>query len=158
MRKRNHLHRRSVLRSVTGSLLLPSLVSIRETPTAAASQGTATAPIQRFVGIANLLGFQQKHWFPTEAGRNYSQTKLLEPLMDQKERFTLYRGLDHGLRGGHFAVHTFLSGVLHHEAKNRKDRNVTLDQYLAEAIGGDTRYASLAVGSEGGIHGGCQLS
>ena len=158
MRKRNHLHRRSVLRSVTGSLLLPSLASIRETPTAAASQGTATAPIQRFVGIANLLGFQQKHWFPTEAGRNYSETKLLEPLMDQKERFTLYRGLDHGLRGGHFAVHTFLSGVLHHEAKNRKDRNVTLDQYLAEAIGGDTRYASLAVGSEGGIHGGCQLS
>ena len=120
MRKRNHLHRRSMLRSVTGSLLLPSLASIRETPTAAASQGTATAPIQRFVGIANLLGFQQKHWFPTEAGRNYSQTKLLEPLMDQKERFTLYRGLDHGLRGGHFAVHTFLSGVLHHEAKNRK--------------------------------------
>ena len=158
MRKRNHLHRRSMLRSVTGSLLLPSLASIRDTPTAAASQGMATAPIQRFVGIANLLGFQQKHWFPTEAGRNYSQTKLLEPLMDQKERFTLYRGLDHGLRGGHFAVHTFLSGVLHHEAKNRKDRNVTLDQYLAEAIGGDTRYASLAVGSEGGIHGGCQLS
>ena len=78
--------------------------------------------------------------------------------MSQRERFTLYRGLDHGLRGGHFAVHTFLSGVLHHESKNRKDRNVTIDQYLAEAIGGDTRYASIAVGSEGGIHGGCQLS
>ena len=55
MRKRNHLHRRSMLRSVTGSLLLPSLASIRETPTAAASQGTATAPIQRFVGILTKM-------------------------------------------------------------------------------------------------------
>ena len=78
--------------------------------------------------------------------------------MEQRERFTLYRGLDHGLRGGHFAVHTFLSSCSISESKNRKDRNVTLDQYLAEAIGGDTRYPSIAVGSEGGIHGGCQLS
>ena len=62
------------------------------------------------------------------------------------------------MRGGHFAVHTFLSGVLHHESKNRIDGNVTLDQYLADAIGGNTRFASLTVGSEGGIHGGCQMS
>ena len=76
----------------------------------------------------------------------------------QRERFTVYRGLDHGLRGGHFAVHTFLSGVLHHESRDRHDGNITLDQYLADRIGGDTRFPSLTVGSEGGIHGGCQLS
>ena len=150
-----------MLRSVTGSLLLPSLASVSGSAGAAnltGGESTSSAPVQRFVGIANLLGFQQKHWFPEITGRDYQQTRLLEPLMEQRERFTLYRGLDHGLRGGHFAVHTFLSGVLHHESKNRKDRNVTLDQYLAEAIGGDTRYPSIAVGSEGGIHGGCQLS
>lgn len=150
-----------MLRSVTGSLLLPSLASVSGSAGAAnltGGESTSSAPVQRFVGIANLLGFQQKHWFPETTGRDYQQTRLLEPLMEQRERFTLYRGLDHGLRGGHFAVHTFLSGVLHHESKNRKDRNVTLDQYLAEAIGGDTRYPSIAVGSEGGIHGGCQLS
>lgn len=33
-----------------------------------------------------------------------------------------------------------------------------IDQYLADRIGGDTRFPSLTVGSEGGIHGGCQLS
>ena len=161
MNKRNAFHRRSVLRSVTGSLLLPSLGSLSRVAAASTANGDQsgnTPKIQRFVGIANLLGFQQKHWFPDNAGREYNSTRLLEPLMSQRERFTLYRGLDHGLRGGHFAVHTFLSGVLHHESKNRKDRNVTIDQYLAEAIGGDTRYASIAVGSEGGIHGGCQLS
>ena len=161
MIKQNAFHRRSVLRSVTGSLLLPGLNSLTQAAAASSTNESQTEDrpkIQRFVGIANLLGFQQKHWFPDNAGREYGSTRLLEPLMTQRERFTLYRGLDHSLRGGHFAVHTFLSGVLHHESKNRKDRNVTIDQYLAEAIGGDTRYASIAVGSEGGIHGGCQLS
>lgn len=158
MRKQNEFHRRSVLRSVTGSLLLPGLASLASRPQAAQANQGEQPTVQRFVGIANLLGFQQKHWFPKSEGRTYEGTRLLEPLDSQRDRFTLYRGLDHGLRGGHFAVHTFLSGVLHHESKNRKDRNVTLDQYLAEAIGGDTRYGSIAVGSEGGIHGGCQLS
>ncbi|MEL7267250.1 MAG: DUF1552 domain-containing protein, partial [Planctomycetota bacterium] len=71
---------------------------------------------------------------------------------------TVYRGLDHGLKGGHFAVHTFLSGVLHHESKLRADGNVTIDQFIAEQIGTQTRFPSLTVGSEGGIHGGCQLA
>ncbi|MDB4678901.1 DUF1552 domain-containing protein [Rhodopirellula sp.] len=169
MKRQCELHRRSVLRSVTGSLLLPSLVSVTGSSSLRGSDSVLTAPpgdsgdtekhpVQRFVAIANLLGFQQKHWFPEQTGREYEQTRLLEPLVSQRDRFTIYRGLDHGLKGGHFAVHTFLSGVLHHEAKNRKDRNVTLDQHLAETIGGDTRYPSIAVGSEGGIHGGCQLS
>jgi hypothetical protein len=55
-------------------------------------------------------------------------------------------------------VHSFLSGVLHSEAKDRPDGNVTIDQYLAEKVGNQTRFPSLTVGSEGGIHGGCQLS
>ena len=154
--------RRTVLKSVTGSLLLPSLASFATAgessggPTKAAE--TAAGQPRRFVAVGNLLGFQQKHFFPEAAGKEYKDTTLLNPLKSQREKFTVYRGLDHGLRGGHFAVHTFLSGVLHHESKNRHDGNVTLDQYLADSIGGATRFPSLTVGSEGGIHGGCQLS
>ncbi len=59
---------------------------------------------------------------------------------------TVYRGLDHGIRGGHFAVHSFLSGVLHSEARDRKNGNVTIDQYLAEKVGNQTRFPSLTVG------------
>jgi hypothetical protein len=36
--------------------------------------------------------------------------------------------------------------------------NVTIDQFAAEAIAGQTRFSSLTIGSESGIHGGCQLS
>jgi hypothetical protein len=71
---------------------------------------------------------------------------------------TLFRGLDHGVKGGHFAVHSFLSGVLNSEAQNRPDGNVTIDQFLADEVGFETRFPALTVGSEGGIHGGCQIA
>jgi hypothetical protein len=87
---------------------------------------------RRFVAVGNLLGFQQKQFFPETTGSGYEETTLLKPLAANREQITIYRGLDHGLRGGHFAVHTFLSGVLHHESKNRRDGNVTLDQFIAD--------------------------
>ncbi len=142
--------------------MIPSLASLAaasETSlTSTKPTGTDGSQPRRFVAIGNLLGFQQKHFFPETTGKEYEETTLLAPLKTHRDKFTVYRGLDHGLRGGHFAVHTFLSGVLHHESKNRHDGNVTLDQYLADSIGTETRFPSLTVGSEGGIHGGCQLS
>lgn len=113
---------------------------------------------RRFVAIGNLLGFQTKQFFPATTGRDFEKTALLEPLWENRRRMTLFRGLDHGVKGGHFAVHSFLSGVLNSEAQNRADGNVSLDQYLAEEIGHQTRFPALTVGSEGGIHGGCQLA
>jgi hypothetical protein len=113
---------------------------------------------RRFVAVGNLLGYQTKQLFPTTKGRDYEKTTLLEPLWDNRSQMTVFRGLDHGVKGGHFAVHSFLSGVLNSEAQNRPDGNVTIDQYLADEIGFETRFPSLTVGSEGGIHGGCQIA
>jgi hypothetical protein len=113
---------------------------------------------RRFVAIGNLLGFQTKQLFPTTKGRDYEKTTLLEPIWDVRNQLTVFRGLDHGVKGGHFAVHSFLSGVLNSEAQNRPDGNVTIDQYLADEVGFETRFPSLTVGSEGGIHGGCQIA
>lgn len=153
--------RRFVLKSLAGSLAIPGLPSLmagandRGSPTRTQGVGEA-AP--RFVAVGNLLGFQQKQFFPETPGRDFEETALLKPLAANRDRLNVYRGLDHGLRGGHFAVHTFLSGVLHHESKQRPNGNVTIDQWIAEKIGTQTRFPSLTVGSEGGIHGGCQLS
>lgn len=113
---------------------------------------------RRFVAIGNLLGFQRKSLFPESTGEAYPSTPLLEPLEANRSDITVYRGLDHGLKGGHFAVHTFLSGVLHHQAKDMPDGNVTIDQFIADSLGMQTRFPSLTVGSEGGIHGGCQIA
>lgn len=113
---------------------------------------------KRFVAIGNLLGFQRDALFPTTAGKEFEETTLLKPLASVRELITIYRGLDHGIQGGHFAVHSFLSGVLHHESKHRPMANVTIDQYIADEVGRATRFPSLTIGSEGGIHGGCQLA
>ena len=154
--------RRFILRSLGASLALPGLCSLSAkalsgNPTVQTSKGAGIGA-RRFVAIGNLLGYQTKQLFPKTAGRDFEKTTLLEPVWEQRERLTVFRGLDHGVKGGHFAVHSFLSGVLNSEAQNRPDGNVSLDQFLAEEIGHQTRFPSLTVGSEGGIHGGCQIA
>lgn len=151
--------RRFVLRSLGASLALPWLPSLRADAVAAVrTSKSAGEGVKRFVAVGNLLGFQQKSLFPETTGRAYKTTTLLKPLEANRGHMTVYRGLDHGLKGGHFAVHTFLSGVLHHEAQDMPDGNVTIDQFIADEIGRQTRFPSLNVGSEGGIHGGCQIA
>ncbi|MEO1523795.1 MAG: DUF1552 domain-containing protein [Planctomycetota bacterium] len=151
--------RRFVLQALGGSFALPTLTSLAS-DSAVPVLKTLGAGVQapRFVAVANLLGFQQKHFFPQTTGANFEATRLLKSLEPNRDQLTVYRGLDHGIRGGHFAVHTFLSGVLHHESKHRADGNVTIDQFIADEVGRQTRFPSITVGSEGGIHGGCQLS
>lgn len=154
--------RRFILRSLGTSLALPGLPSLMAANVGGNSavqtaKGAGTGA-RRFVAVGNLLGYQTKQLFPTTKGRDYEKTTLLEPLWDIRDKMTVLRGLDHGVKGGHFAVHSFLSGVLNSEAQNRPDGNVTIDQYLADEIGFQTRFPSLTVGSEGGIHGGCQIA
>jgi len=154
--------RRFVLKSLGASLSLPCLPSLMA---GSVGEGHAVQTLKkagegarRFVAIGNLLGFQRKSLFPESTGEAYPSTPLLEPLEANRSDITVYRGLDHGLKGGHFAVHTFLSGVLHHQAKDMPDGNVTIDQFIADSLGMQTRFPSLTVGSEGGIHGGCQIA
>jgi hypothetical protein len=154
--------RRFILRSLGATLALPGLCSLSAkalsgNPTVQVDKGAGIGA-RRFVAIGNLLGYQTKKLFPTTTGHDYEKTTLLEPIWEQRELMTVFRGLDHGVKGGHFAVHSFLSGVLNSEAQNRPDGNVSLDQFLAEELGHQTRFSSLTVGSEGGIHGGCQLA
>lgn len=154
--------RRFILRSLGATLALPGLPSLMAKSVGGNSAVQlakgAGMGARRFVAIGNLLGYQTKSLFPTKTGTDYERTTLLEPLWDIRKHMTVYRGLDHGVRGGHFAVHSFLSGVLHSEAQNRPEGNVTIDQYLADEVGFQTRFPSLTVGSEGGIHGGCQIA
>ncbi|MES2695979.1 MAG: DUF1552 domain-containing protein [Verrucomicrobiota bacterium] len=154
--------RRFILKSLGASLALPSLSSLMASVVGGNSAVQMAkgpgAGAKRFVAVGNLLGYQTKQFFPESTGSAYEQTTLLKPLWDNRKQMTVYRGLDHGIKGGHFAVHSFLSGVLNSEAQNRPGGNVTIDQFIADEIGFQTRFPSLTVGSEGGIHGGCQIA
>lgn len=97
------------------------------------------------MAIGNLLGFQGKQLFPSTPRGESEKTTLLEPLWENRSQMTLDRGLDHGVKGGHFAVHSFLPGVLQSEAQSRPNGNVTLDHYPADEVGFETRFPSLTV-------------
>jgi hypothetical protein len=154
--------RRFILKSLGAALALPALPSLLASAvgsnSAVQTAKGAGVGSRRFVAVGNLLGYQVKQFFPESTGTAYEQTTLLKPLWENRKHMTVYRGLDHGIKGGHFAVHSFLSGVLNSEAQNRPGGNVSIDQFIADEIGFQTRFPSLTVGSEGGIHGGCQIA
>jgi hypothetical protein len=154
--------RRFILKSLSATLALPALPSLMASAvggnSAVQMAKGAGSGARRFVAVGNLLGYQVKQFFPESTGTAYEQTTLLKPLWENRKHMTVYRGLDHGIKGGHFAVHSFLSGVLNSEAQNRPSGNVSIDQFIADEIGFQTRFPSLTVGSEGGIHGGCQIA
>lgn len=167
------LRRRSLLQAAGISIALPSFESLRSRSVAAESGGTdsdgdSAAAARRMVCIGNMLGFYPGAFWPSQPqaeaaspppqSQSQSLSETLASMAPHAGDFTVIGGLDHGLKGGHFSIHAFLSGVRSIDAKSMPDGNITLDQYAAETIGGKTRFASLTVGSDSGIHGGCQLS
>jgi hypothetical protein len=158
------INRRFFLRAAGITLALPLLESL--SPRVLGSglavggqRGAAVAakrPV-RLVCIGNMLGFYQPEFFPKQTGRSYALPSLLQPLAPHQSDFTLFSGLDHGVKGGHFAIHSYLSGVRQVDAKGMPEGNISLDQRAAETVGGVTRFPSLTVGSEDGLHGGCMM-
>ncbi len=153
------INRRLFLRSTGVTLALPLLESLSQrvlgtgvaVAAPAGSAAGAARPV-RMVCIGNALGFYPPAFFPKNAGKDYDLPHLLEPMAPHRQDFTLFSGLDHGVRGGHFAVHAFLSGVRTVDAKAMPEGNISLDQRAAETVGGATRFPSLSIGEEGGFH------
>lgn len=144
--------RRSILKAAGIGICLPHLESLGESKPAGRE-----AP-QRMVCIGNEFGMYPGAFWPKQTGRDYQLSPLLEPLEALRDNFTLFSNLDHDLKGGHFAVHTFLTGVKAAEASGMPDGGISLDQRAAEFVGSRTRFPSLTIGSDDGLHGGCRMS
>lgn len=159
------VNRRFFLRATGVTLALPLLESLSgRIPggglALAATGGTppgAARPV-RMVCIGNQLGFYSPEFHPATPGRDYELPQLLRPLAPHRADLTVFSGLDHDVKGGHYAIHSFLSGVRSVDAKSMPEGNISVDQRAAETVGGVTRFPSLAVGSEDGISGGCRMS
>ncbi len=148
------IDRRAFLRASGVSIALPVLESLRR-----ASWGAEAAlPPRRMVCVGNEFGMYPGAFWPEKSGADYEATPLLKPLESLRRDFTVFSHLDHGLKGGHYAIHAFLTGVKAVEAKGMADGGISLDQRAAEFVGSQARFPSLAIGSEGGTGGGCQMS
>ena len=146
------MKRRSFLRGTLGAMALPALESV------GFAQINSTKASKRLVCIGNSFGFHAPHFFPKDGGKFISIPPALLPLKKHLKNCTLFSNLDHGVKGGHFAVHSFLSGVKQSQAASMPNGNLSLDQRAAEVLGSQTRFPSLVIGSENGLHGGCQMS
>lgn len=147
-------NRRSFLKAAGVCLALPTLES---TPQVSLAGDQKTAP-RRMVCIGNEFGMHPGSFWPKQTGADYELTPLLKPLAPHKNEFTLFSHLDHGLKGGHFAIHGFLTGVKAAEARGLPGGGMSVDQRAAEFVGSRTRFPSLTIGSDYGLHGGCQMS
>jgi len=135
--------RRTFLRGTGAAIALPFLESFTS-PMARAAVKAPGADKMRMVCVGYNYGLNPERFFPETAGKNYVLPRYLKSYGDLQDRFTVFSNLDHpGVKGGHKAVHAFLSGVLANDSKDRPGRNVSVDQMAADFVGSDTRYASL---------------
>lgn len=151
-------NRRVFLRSAGVCMALPGLEAFQSKQASGQSVAPDGKPPKRMVCVGNEFGMYPGAFWPKGSGREYAMSPLLEPLEALRDQFTLFSHLDHGQKGGHFAVHTFLTGVKSNDAKGRADGCISLDQRAAEYVGSKTRFPTLTIGSEGGLHGGPMMS
>lgn len=133
-------------------IALPFLEALAVPKRLLAAEDSGESPM-RMVCVGLEYSLYPADFFPQEVGRDYAVPKLLEPLAHLKNDFTVFSGLDHpGVKGGHFATHTFLSGIKSDQASAQPEGNITVDQKAAEFVGAETRFPSmqLALG-RGGI-------
>ena len=130
------ISRRTILRGAGVGLALPLLNAM-----VPATARAATSPVpRRMFGICNNLGLLPGEFFPTEAGLDYVPSTYLKLLQDHRKDFTVFSGVSHpNVDGGHPADISFLTAAPHPASSSFRN-TISLDQYIAERIGDQTRF------------------
>jgi hypothetical protein len=143
-----HLDRRAFLRGTGAMLALPFLDAM--VPAfATRAQAAVGQPPQRFLAMCATLGFHTPFLFPQETGADYALTPYLEPLKNLKGDFSVLSGLQHEEQNGangHTSEMTWLTSAKHPGLAGFKN-TISLDQFIAERIGSQTRFPSLILGT-----------
>ena len=150
------LHRRQFLRGLGAAIALPAFASLVPSAVAKATsaRGLATtatgAPLRTaFVFFPN--GAIPSTWWPESASDAFTPSPTLEPLSAHRQRIQVLGGLDHkeavgGADGGgdHARGNSvFLTGVRLRKSATDIRAGVSIDQVIARAVGGETRFPSL---------------
>jgi hypothetical protein len=156
------LHRRTFLRGLGATIALPLLDAMRPTGALAAATGAGKPPVRMaFLFIPN--GAHMPDWTPLAEGADYDLPWILDPLKPYKNDFLVLSGLaqDHGRSngdgGGDHArsAASWLTGAQPLKSEGSEIRvGISADQVAANAIGKQTRFASIELGLEPGRQGG----
>jgi hypothetical protein len=135
--------RRRFLRAAGVSLALPWLDAF-------AGAEAAGTPKCRMVCICMPLGLHPPFYFPEKEGTDYKLTPYLEVVKDFRDDFTVISGLSHpDIGNSHDSIFSFLTAAPHPEIRAGFRNSISLDQFAADHIGGETRFPSLALADEG---------
>ena len=139
------LDRRTFLRGAGVAMALP-LLDVMTRRAAAA----APAVKRRMVCINTPLGVHPEYFFPEKAGRDYELSPYLEVLKEFRDDFTVISGLSHPDVGpSHDSNYSFLTAAPHPEQRAGFRNSISLDQFAAEHLHGETRFAALPLSCEG---------
>ena len=155
---KKHLSRRTVLKAAGVSLSLPLLDAMIPAHTALAQ--TAAAPRLRagffYIPHGAIMwntpyGKEADAWTPSGAGADFRLSPILSPLENYKRYVASFANLENKAPQG--SVHTnvpatWLSAVKPDQKATGARMAPTIDQMIAEKIGGDTVLPSLEVSSE----------
>ena len=166
-----HLNRRELLKGGGIALALPFLNSMSR---AMGVSGTAALPKRMLVSYFAYGAYMPDgpngvpqagvphhdwSWWPCADAGPLTFNQSSSPFASLKDSVSYLRGLDHaggyGL-GGHSSGDVFATGA--DLAGSEKSNNISVDQVAANALGHQTRFASLVLGTEGGTgsYGSCK--
>ncbi|MGA0805786.1 MAG: DUF1552 domain-containing protein [Pseudohongiellaceae bacterium] len=152
---KKHLDRRTLLRGVGAAVALPLLDAM--VPAATAQSRTAAAPRLRFGTVYVPNGIYPADWHPDTVGRDFAFKRVMQPIEANRAYVTTISNLKSpegrqdmgGIHMGASAAFLNGAGPLSENGNfNQLRSKKSIDQYIADAIAGDTPLRSLEVGTE----------
>jgi hypothetical protein len=135
--------RRLFLKGMGAAMALPFLDSM------VPALSAAGAPVRRFGSVFVPLGFRMDRWKPRQAGRDFEFPELLRDLEPYRASLSVMSNLYRQPNGAHGGSSAWLTGV---QIKQTEAEDVragqSLDQVIADHIGGETQFKSLEVAIE----------
>lgn len=143
------ISRRHILRGAGVALTLPWL-SAMERPLSSADSKfkpwlKSNGPQPRIIFCYVPNGVNILQWMPTDAGNGYTLSPTLKALEEIKNDFSVVTGLGHPrCTGGHSGADTWLTGADLKAVPGKDYANtMSIDQWIAEVHGVETRYSSM---------------
>ena len=141
-----NLHRRTFLRAAGVAMALPLFDAVAPRRARAAEAKTP----RRMVCINTPLGLHPANFFPAKTGRDYELSPYLEVIKEFRDDFTVISGLSHPDVGpSHDSNASFLTAAPHPEQRAGFRNSISLDQFAADHVFGQTRFDTLCLSCEG---------
>ena len=146
---KKHLSRRTVLKGVGAAIALPLLDAMNPAAVAWGQTAAGQRPHRlAFVGFPH--GAVMRHWSPEQAGRDFTMTRILEPLAPYRQHLTIVSGLRNKPADNpephEYVERTWLTCIPFDKAgAEGPDYGVSADQLAARHIGQETRLPSLEI-------------